>query len=258
MTTQTIVDSKTQTQSQASQVWDKLTHCAQIGDYFHVPFTPVMQVVDRDTLEDGQVWLLVRPSTGSSTEQWLLKPEQSIGTQQQPEQEPQPVGFAGDSVSVELQPAGEAIAEFDTGRCHGQRDAAERLHPLYMQPLSEYAAGYLEGYNSVLNPEVFPRQTGTSCNNTDDSPFTIMQGLRMSLFVGQHCNPSPQTEVIEAVGWSIQYDSNWDWYQVWVGDSCCEEKASSYEQAEQIAQRKIAANKFWQQHRQGVLAAYAG
>ena len=59
---------------QANQVWDKPTALAQVGDYFHVPFTPVMQVVDRDTLEDGQVWLLVKPSTGSSyTEEWIVR-----------------------------------------------------------------------------------------------------------------------------------------------------------------------------------------
>ncbi len=206
---------------QAPQVWDKPTALAQVGDYFHVPFTPVMQVVDRDTLEDGQVWLLLKPSTGSYTEEWLVKPEQPLGTQQQPEQEPQPVGFAGDSVSVGLQLTGDAITEFDTGRCHGQRDAAERLHPLYTNPSDEYAAGYLEGYNSVLNP-------------------------------------SPQTEVIELVGWSIQYDSNWDWYQVWVGNHCCLEKGSTYEEAERIAQQDIAASHRHQEHRRAVIAAYAG
>jgi hypothetical protein len=208
-------------QSQAPQVWDKPTALAQIGGYFHVPFTPVMHVVDRDTLEDGQVWLLLKPSTGSYTEEWVLKPEQPVGTQQHPEQEPQPVGFAGDSVSVGLQPTRDAIAEFDTGRCHGREDAFARFHPLYTQPLSEYAAGYQDGYNSVLNP-------------------------------------SPQIEVIEPVGWSIQYDSNWDWYQVWVGNHCCLEKGSSYEEAERIAQQYIATSYRHQKHRRAVIDAYAG
>lgn len=218
MTTQTIVDSKTQ--SQAPQVWDKLTALAQIGDYFHVPFTPVMQVVDRDTLEDGQVWLLLKPSTGSSyTEEWILKPEQPVGTQQQPEQEPQPVGFAGDSVAYQLQPTEEAHTEFSQGRTHGQQDAAAKLHPMYTQPESEYAAGYVSGYDSELSP-------------------------------------SPQEEVIEPPTWSIQYDPNWDWYRVWVGDSCIGH-GTDYQQAERIAQRYIAAKEFWQQHRQVVVAAYA-
>ena len=219
MTAQTIVDSKTQTQSQAPQVWNKLTHCAQIGDYFHVPFTPVMQVVDRDTLENGQVWLLLKPSTGSYTEEWLVKPEQPVGTQQQPEHEPQPVGFAGDSVAYQLQPTEEAQTEFSQGRCHGQQDAAARLHPMYTQPESEYAAGYVSGYDSELSP-------------------------------------SPQPEVIEPPTWSIQYDSNWDWYRVWVGDSCIGH-GSNYQQAERIAQKYIAAKEFWQQHRQVVVSAYA-
>ena len=220
MTAQTIVDPRTQTQSQAPQVWNKLTYCAQIGDYFHVPFTPVMQVVEKGTHSDGRVWLLVKPSAGSYIEEWILKPEQPVGTQQQPEQEPQPVGFAGDSVGVGLQTTKEAITEFEQGRTHGQQDAADRLHPMYAAPSDQYAAGYLEGYNSYINP-------------------------------------SPQPEVIEPPRWSIQYDSNWDWYRVWVGDSFLGH-GSDYQQAERIAQKYIAANEFWQQHRQAVIDAYAG
>ncbi len=180
---------------QAPQVWDKPTALAQVGDYIRV--APVMRVVERKSLSNGRVWLLVKPSNASADpEEWVVEAELPAKEQQQPEQEQQPVGFAGDSVSVELQPTRDAIAEFETGRCHGQQDAASRRHRMYTQPLSEYAAGYLEGYDSILNP-------------------------------------SPQTEVIEPVGWSIQYDSNWDWYRVWVGDSCIGH-GSNYQQAERI------------------------
>jgi hypothetical protein len=217
-----------QAQTQAPQVWDKPTGIVNIGDYFHLPYTPVMQVVEKGMLADGRVWLLVKPMSGSYSEEWLVEPDPPALTQQpapEPEtecqpQEQQPVGFAGDSVGVELQPTGEAIAEFEQGKHHGREDALARLHPLYAQPSNEYATGYLEGYNSVLNP-------------------------------------SPQPKVIESPNWSIQYDSNWDWYQVWVGDSCIGH-GTDYQQAERIAQRYIAANKFWQQHRQAVVAAVAG
>ena len=91
---------------------------------------------------------------------------------------------------------------------------------MYTQPSISYAAGYLEGYNSVLDP-------------------------------------LPQTEVIEPPTWLIQYDSKWDWYQVWVSESCIGH-GSNYQEAEQIAQKYIAAKEFWQQHRQAVIDAYAG
>ena len=60
-------------QSQAPQVWDKLTALAQIGDYFHVPFTPVMQVVEKGTHSDGRVWLLVKPVSALYTEEWVVR-----------------------------------------------------------------------------------------------------------------------------------------------------------------------------------------
>ncbi len=229
MTTQVIVNSKPQTQVSASQVWDKPTAIANIGDYFHLPYTPVMRVVEKGMLADGRVWLLVKPMSGSYSEEWVVKPEPPALTQQpapEPEtecqpQEPQPVGFAGDSVSVGLQPIWDAIAEFETGRCHGQQDAASRRHRMYTQPLSEYAAGYLEGYDSILNP-------------------------------------SPQTEVVKPVEWSVRYNANWGWYDVWVASSCCLEKGSTYEEAERIAQQYIAASHRHQEHRRAVIAAYAG
>ncbi len=198
-----LTQEKPSSQVNASQVWDNPTAQANIGDYFHLPYTPVMQVVEKGMLADGRVWLLVKPMSGSYSEEWLVEPEPPALTQQlahvpelESQQEQQPIGFAGDSLSVRLQPTRDVLAEFEQGRCHGREDAFARLHPLYTQPLSEYAAGYLEGYDSILNP-------------------------------------SPQTEVIEPVGWSIQYDSNWDWYRVWVGDSCIGH-GSNYQQAERI------------------------
>ena len=203
---------------QAPQVWDKPTALAQVGDYIRV--APIMRVVERKSLSDGRVWLLVKPSNASADpEEWVVEPESSTKEQQQPEQEPQPVGFAGDSVGVGLQPTEEAITEFSQGRAHGQQDAADRLHAMYAAPSDQYAAGYLSGYNNYINP-------------------------------------SPQPEVIEPPRWSVQYDPNWDWYRVWVGDRCIGH-GTDYQQAERIAQRYIGAEQFWQQHRQAVLAGYA-
>ena len=65
-----LVDSRPQTQS--SKIWNKPTARAEIGDYFRIPYTPVMQVVDKDELEFGQVWLLLKPTTASKAEEWVL------------------------------------------------------------------------------------------------------------------------------------------------------------------------------------------
>ncbi len=77
-----ITQQKPLAQVSAPQIWDKPTASAQIGDYFHVPFMPVMCVVDRDVLEGGQVWLLVKPVTGSYSEEWVLEPEKAASPQQ--------------------------------------------------------------------------------------------------------------------------------------------------------------------------------
>jgi len=45
-----------------------------------------------------------------------------------------------------------AKTEFEQGRIHGQNDAEAKWHPIYTQPLTEYAKGYLAGYSIVLNP----------------------------------------------------------------------------------------------------------
>jgi len=53
----TTIQTRVLPDSQAStpKIWNQLTAKAQIGDYIHAPFVPVMQVIDRDILESGQI-----------------------------------------------------------------------------------------------------------------------------------------------------------------------------------------------------------
>lgn len=136
-------------QTQAPQVWDKPTPSAKIGDYIRAPFTPVMRVMERDVLESGQVWLLLKPTTGSYTESWVVELEAQIETQQQlePQTQEEPVGESGDEVPSSLQPTQSALTEFETGRQHGRADAEARQHSIYIRLECEYAIGYLEGYH---------------------------------------------------------------------------------------------------------------
>lgn len=64
-----------------------------------------MQVIEKDTLADGRVRLLVKPVSASWTEEWFLEAE-PLSQLQQPQQtlteeevSPQPTGYASDSVS---------------------------------------------------------------------------------------------------------------------------------------------------------------
>ena len=219
-----ITQQKQIAQASAPQIWDKATASAQVGDYIRMPFVPVMLVADRDELEDGRVWLLLKPATASYTEEWLLEPEApAIKAQQQPATEPQsqPAGLAGDEVSSQLQPATEATTEFEQGRLHGQNDALARWHPIYKEPVTEYASGYLEGYDAVLNP-------------------TAQQPLS-----------SAPPEM-----WSVSYDSKWDWYCAYVGDRCIGQ-GTTHQQAERIAQKYIAMNELIRRQNAAVMAAYA-
>ncbi|KJH69504.1 hypothetical protein [Aliterella atlantica] len=134
--------------------------------------------------------------------------------------EQQPAGFAGDSVSCQLRPNSELIADYEQGLQHGRNDAAEQLHPIYAEASCEYSAGYLQGYRGNQNPQ--PTKAPTA-------------------------PPS----------WSITYNDKWQWYTVWVGDRAIG-RASKSEEAERIAQKYVATGQLWQEHRQRVLAAYAG
>ncbi len=115
---QMVTQEKPQSQAQAPQTWDKPTAQASIGDRFHISCMPIMQVIDKDILEDGRVWLLVKPVSGSYTEEWIVQPEPAVESrQQQPAQLEktelqQPVGFAGDTVSCQLQLTQKSFATY--------------------------------------------------------------------------------------------------------------------------------------------------
>lgn len=131
----------------------------------------------------------------------------------------QPVGIAGDSVGYQLTPNWEAIEEFKSGRAHGMLDASNKFQPMCSEASCPYSSGYLTGYNSFLQPQMQPKAT------------------------------KPQE-------WSVTYNHKWEWYIVWVGDRAVD-RAFNHEEAEQKAQSYIAGNKFWSEHRERVLAAYA-
>jgi hypothetical protein len=110
-----VTQQKLHSQVQAPKTWDKPTAQARLGDYIHEPFQPIMVVVDRDRLPDGKVWLLVKPVSARYTEEWIVEQEPALEPQQQqPQQEPtEPipaVGFAGDTVGVNLRLTHKAFA----------------------------------------------------------------------------------------------------------------------------------------------------
>ena len=177
------------------KIWDKATTKANIGDTIHAPFTPVMQVVNKDIYTDGRVWLKVKPTNASCyTEEWIVDKEDD-----------------------DLLPPPQT--EFEQAFNHGRLDATDNSIPLYTVAECDYSQGYVEGYNALVKPPV-------------PTP-----------------PPKPHT-------WSVTYNSNWQWYVVWVGDRA-RGRASDHQEAEQIGQKYIAGKKFWQEHRERVLADYA-
>lgn len=107
-------------------------------------------------------------------------------------------------------------SEEEQGKQHGQSDAAEQSHPIYTEATCRYSAGYLAGYNGS-------------------------QTLQ-------------QSKAPTAPTWSVIYDGDY-WYKAWV-DRVLVGKATTYQKAEQMAQKAIASQKFWQGHRERVLASY--
>ena len=140
--------------------------------------------------------------------------------QQPPEPEQEPVSNAWDKVSYQLQPATEAETEFEQGRLHGQNDALAKWHPIYQEPATAYARGYLSGYNAVLNAT------------------------------------AQQPKISAPQEWSVSYDPTWQWYQAWVGDRCIGQ-GTTHQEAERIAQKYIAMNELIRRQNAAVMAAYA-
>ncbi|MDZ4877560.1 MAG: hypothetical protein CLLPBCKN_006995 [Chroococcidiopsis cubana SAG 39.79] len=77
-----ITHPKSIAQVQTPQIWDEPTALAQVGDEIRAPFTPLMQVVEREVLADGRVRLLVKPISASYSEEWVLEPEVIVEQQQ--------------------------------------------------------------------------------------------------------------------------------------------------------------------------------
>ena len=175
------------------KVWDRATSKANIGDTIHAPFTPVMEVINKDIYTDGRVWLKVKPTNASYVEEWVLDKEEDDAL-------PPPQN------------------EFEQGFNHGRIDAIDKSIPLYTEAECEYSAGYVEGYKQHTKPYI----------PTPSKPLT----------------------------WLVTYNSNWQWYVVWVGNRAIG-RASDHEEAERIGQKYIAGEKFWQEHRERVLASYA-
>ena len=213
----------------APKTWDKPTTHAQIGDVINSPFMAVMQVADRELLEDGRVRLLVKPLTGTFAEEWIIEPEPVTRPSEpkcaQPENTPVEPVSSLDSPSCALQPAWLALQEYDRGVWWGKHDASAQSQPMYTEASCPHSTGYLDAYNS----------------------FTI---------ANQKSQP-PETK--KPIQWKVVYAPDWDWkwYKAMVGDKCIG-KYCSCEEAQAAAQKYIAAEQARREHRELVMAAYAG
>ncbi len=99
------------------KIWDRATTKANIGDTIHAPFTPVMEIVNKDIYSDGRVWLKVKPTNASCyVEEWVLDREEDDALPPPPN-------------------------EFEQGRNHGRLDATDKSIPLYTEAECEYTRG---------------------------------------------------------------------------------------------------------------------
>ena len=189
-----LTQEKQSLQASTPKIWDRATTKANIGDTIHAPFTPVMEVINKDVYTDGRVWLKVKPTNASCyTEEWVLDREKDDVLPPPPN-------------------------EFEQGFNHGRLDAIDKFIPLYTKAECDYSHGYVEGHRQYTKPYI----------PTPPKPLT----------------------------WSVTYDHKWEWYVVWVGGRAIG-RADDHEEAERIGQKHIAGEKFWQEHRERVLAAYS-
>lgn len=111
------------------KIWDRETPKANIGDRICVPFAPIVEVVDKNVCANGQTWLLVKPNSGSYTEEWLLETEEDV---QQP---------------TELQLPSQEEKDFE-------QDTTKQLHLIDTKNESKYSTKYLESYKRSVAPVI--------------------------------------------------------------------------------------------------------
>jgi len=164
---------------------------------------------------------------------------ETVESAQQPAPSPtpqpkQPGGFSGDSTGCKLRPtfegpqqlekepqaASKLEAEFEQGRIHFRNDALAGWHPIYKEPVTEYARGYLAGHNAVLKP-------------TDQ-----------------------QQVARKPLEWSLTWNQRWGWYDVWVSDRWIG-RAATEESAERMARERIAMDEMIRRQNAAIMAAYA-
>lgn len=66
---------KHQIQASDPQACDKPSALANIGDIYHIKCIGIIQVVDKDILNDGRVWLLIEFNSGAANIEWIVEPE---------------------------------------------------------------------------------------------------------------------------------------------------------------------------------------
>ncbi len=164
---------------------------------------------------------------------------ETVESAQQPATPPtpqpkQPGRFSGDSIGCQVRPTNESPqqlepepqaaskpqTEFDRGEIHGRNDALAGWHPIYFEPVTEYATGYLAGYNTGLNPT------------------------------------SPHEEANLPLEWAVSLDPRWGLYQVWVNERCIGQAATHVE-AERMAQKYVATDEMIRRQNRAVMTAYA-
>lgn len=273
----------TKAQVSEPKIWDFATAKAQVGDYIRVPFVPVMCVVDRDELSGGQVWLLLKPTTASYTEEWVLEMETDPITQQQPEPLQELLASKRGRGAEGMGGRGET-PWINPGACTmWQRVFLFSPLPLCSRaPLPLPSASGLAGdsiSSQLLSPNDAPQQLESKPELTPEADPEFQQGR----IHGQHdaaarlhpiytkpndayaagymsgyssFDASQQPRVTQRVEWSVTYNQKWGWYDAWVGHRWIV-RADSHESAERMATKRIATDEIYRRQNAAVMRAYA-
>ena len=157
--------------------------------------------------------------------------------------------------------ATQAVDVYEQGVAHGQRDAQERLHPIYEKNLHEYARGYVQGYQSILNPKqqsTEGRYQQGFAHGEADAKARLFPGydrVSCQYTEGYLAGYKSLTSPPQPAEWAVVLDNRWGVYQAWVGDRCIG-PAPTEEEAERKARSYIATDELIRRQNAAVLAAY--
>ncbi len=110
----------------------------------------------------------------------------------------------------------------------------------------------------MRSTEAQSRQTGLAGDSISSQLRPAKEAPQQVTLASEpiHTSPSPEVKVGKPPAWSVTFNKNWGWYDVWVARHWCG-RAATHEEAERMATKRIALDSMIEGQNRAVMASYA-